>query len=151
MTYDGRGVVQTMKKKGTMAKQNTKRRISYEKLHGMTIRMVSNALWALLVAVVLFLGIIGSQRVYRFGYQVFTSEPRQVESKQLEITIGEGATVLSVGKQLEKNGIIDDAYVFFAQSVIFELDVQPGTYVIDLQNTSRELLEIFNKGPESGT
>lgn len=139
-----------MKKKGTIAKQNTKHRISQEKLHGMTISLVSNALWTLLVAVVLFLGIIGSKQVYRFGYQVFAKETRQVESKQLEITIGEDASVLSVGRQLEKSGIIDDAYVFYAQSIIFDLDIQPGTYIIDVQNTSRELLEIFNKGPESG-
>lgn len=140
-----------MKKKGTIAKQNTKHRISHEKLHGMTISLVSNALWALLVAVVLFVGIIGSKRLYLFGYQVFAKETRQVESKQLEITIGEDAGVLSVGQQLEKNGIIDDAYIFFVQSLIFDLDVKPGTYVIDTQNSSRELLEIFNKGPESGT
>lgn len=140
-----------MKKKGTIAKQNKKHRISHEKLHGMTISLVSNALWALLAAMVLFLGIIGYKYLYSFGYRVFAKETRQVEAQQLQITIGENAGVLEVGQQLEKQGIIDSAYVFYAQSVIFDLDVLPGTYLIDMQNTSRELLELFNKGPESDT
>jgi cell division protein YceG involved in septum cleavage len=140
-----------MKKKETIVKQNKKHRISQEKLHGMTISMVTNALWALLVAMVLFFGIIGAQQMYRFGYKVFAKETHQESERQLEITIGENAGTLSVGRQLEKSGIIDDAYVFYAQSMIFELKIQPGTYVIDEKSTSRELLEQFAKGPESGT
>ncbi len=139
-----------MSKKGTIAKQNTKHRISQEKLHGMTLRLVSNALWILLAALALFVGIIGAQQMYSFGYRVFQREERQVESRQLEIIIGEDADTLSVGRQLEKNGIIEDAYVFWVQSIIFSLEVKPGTYVIDVKNSSRELLEIFNRGPESG-
>jgi cell division protein YceG involved in septum cleavage len=140
-----------MNKKETTVKQNKKHGISQERLHGMTISMVSNALWALLVAVVLFLGIMGAQQLYQFGYKVFSKETAPASENQIEITIKEDAGTLAVGRQLEKNGIIDDAYVFYAQSLIFDLKVIPGTYVIDEHCTSRDLLEQLSKGPESST
>ncbi len=140
-----------MKKKATIVKQNTKHKISQEKLHGMSLSLISNALWVLLGTLALFVGIIGAQQMYSFGYKVFDREERDVDSAVVEITIDEGADVLTVGEELEENGIIDSAYVFFAQSVIFDLDVLPGTYEIDIKSSSREILETFNDGPESTT
>lgn len=138
-----------MADKSKKSKQRKKRGISQEKLHGITLRLVGSAMWLLLLALVLSVGIIGTQRMYRFGYQVFSDEDRDAEDKDIEITIGDGASTFSIAVQLENQGIIDSAAVFITQSVIFELDVNPGTYVINLKTSSRELLETFDKGPDA--
>ncbi len=137
-----------MAKKSKTSKKNKKKGISQEKLHGLTLKLVGIAMWLLLLALVLSLGIIGTQRMYSFGYQVFTDEDRNAEDKDIEITIGEDAGTFAIAVQLENQGLIDSAAVFIAQSVIFELDVNPGTYVINLKDSSRQLLETFNKGPD---
>ena len=138
-----------MAKKSKTSKKNKKKGISQEKLHGLTFRLVGIAMWLLLLALVLSVGIIGTQRMYSFGYQVFTDEDRDAEDKDIEIIIGEDAGKLSIALQLEKQGLIDSAAVFLAQSFIFDLDVNPGTYVINLRDSSRQLLETFDKGADS--
>lgn len=125
-----------------------KSHMSQEKLHALAFRIVSNALWALFLAIFLFVGILGAKKMYSFGYQVFAKETRHVASEELYVTIGEGSTTWEVASQLKENGLIDDAAVFVTQSFIFDLDVNPGTYTVNRNYTSRQLLEIFNNGPE---
>lgn len=134
-----------MKKKGTFGR---KRKISQGKLHGITIYLVSSAMWILLLAVVIFVGILGAKKAYSFGYQVFADKQRMVDGQDVSITIGNDTNALAVGKQLEKNGIIDDAYVFYVQSILFDVDIQSGTYTVNTQDSSRAILEKFDKGPE---
>lgn len=125
--------------------------MSQGKMHGLVLKMVGNSLWALLMAVFIFIGIIGGRSLYDFGYRVFANEgedeDKDKDIEQFVISISEGSTVLGVGLQLQNQGFIDDAYVFLAQSIIFELDVNPGTYTISKEDSSRELLETFNLGP----
>ena len=125
-----------------------KGKLSKDRLQGLTLRLLSDAMWMLIIAVLLFIGIVGAKGMYSFGYSVFTGNPKSAPSEELSVTIEDGASVRQVAKQLKDENLIDDVNVFVAQSAIFDLKVKPGTYTVNRNNTSRQLLEVFNNGPE---
>lgn len=126
-----------------------KNKMSQTKLHGLTYEMISQSVWLLVAAILVFVVIIGTGYAYEFGYAVFSNKDRDVQSSQVTINVLENSSVMTVGKQLEAAGIIDSANVFLVQSKLFKLEVKPGTYTFDMRDSSRKLLEMFNAGPQT--
>ena len=130
-----------------MAEGKKKRKLTTGRIHGMTYNFVSQALWVLFI-VVFSLGLVyGARQAYSFGYAVFSNHDRSVRDMKVTISILEGSSVITVGRQLEENGLIDDANVFWAQSIVFGYDVKPGVYTFSSRSSSRELLKLFDRGP----
>ena len=62
----------------------------------------------------------------------------------MEITLEPGASVSSVGKRLEKQGLINNQYSFIIQAMVYEYEIQPGTYTLNTSMTSREILDMLS-------
>ena len=47
-------------------------------------------------------------------------------------------------KELKELGVIDDAYVFYAQYIFFSYKLQPGTYTVYSNMDSRAILDVLS-------
>lgn len=112
-----------------------------------SMKLMEYALWVLVFVVVICAGIYGTKAIYNLGYEVFDRNQRNVESRDLSITIAEGQTTGEVAKALEEAEVIDSAFVFKIQGILFDLDVKPGTYIVNTKASSLELFEKLNEGP----
>ena len=53
------------------------------------------------------------------------------------------------GKKLEKDGLIHNRYSFIIQAMVYEYEIQPGTYTLNTSMTSRKILEELSTVEES--
>ena len=60
-----------------------------------------------------------------------------------------GTSVSSVGKELEKDGLINNRYSFIIQAMVYEYEIQPGVYTLNTSMTSREILDVLSTASES--
>ncbi|MBO5522348.1 MAG: endolytic transglycosylase MltG [Roseburia sp.] len=91
---------------------------------------------------------------YEFGYRVFTEAPMEEApgtEKNVEITadMSEG----DIGKLLEKNGLVRDATLFYAQLKLsaYTGKLRPGTYTLNTSMTAKEMMVIMATVPEGET
>ena len=86
------------------------------------------AIMVLFIAMVALLAVFG----YRFGQALFSdeavSEPGQGVEYTLQVEPRE--SVLTIGTDLREHGIIRSAAVFFIQSRLYSLKIDPGTYKV---------------------
>ena len=113
----------------------------------LSLKLMEYAMWILVIVIVICIGILGCRSAYDLGYRIFDREKRNVEARQLSVTITDGQSTGEVAEALEKAGIIDSALVFKLQGFLYNLKIVPGTYIIDTRTSSLELFEKFNEGP----
>ncbi|MBR0087875.1 MAG: endolytic transglycosylase MltG [Lachnospiraceae bacterium] len=81
---------------------------------------------------------------FRFGRMVFSDEPMtriRTDHVSYELTVQKGQSVLSIGKDLEEHGIIENRFVFFVQSRIYKCRIAPGTYTVSSRDSSKAILK----------
>lgn len=99
--------------------------------------------WILILLIVALFSFGG----YAICYTIFADEPMAADSSQGEnitVRINSSMSDLDVAKELKHNGLIDNAYIFFAQSKIFidsGASIQPGTYKLNTAMDAEEILE----------
>lgn len=96
---------------------------------------------------------------YASFYTIFADEPLAYdEASGMDITVQISSSMsdLAVAKELKHKGLIDNAYIFFAQSKIFidsGASILPGTYKLNTAMNAEEILEVLttSEGTDSGT
>ena len=102
------------------------------------------AIAILLVALVLLLLFFA----FRLGRAVFSTQgmtQKKGEHRTYELEIKEGESVYAVGRELEKNGIIESSAAFYLQSRIFQAKIPVGTYTVSSADSSRTILKNLNQ------
>ncbi|MBQ6541408.1 MAG: endolytic transglycosylase MltG [Lachnospiraceae bacterium] len=101
------------------------------------------AIMVLFIAMVALLAVFG----YRFGEALFSdeavSEPGQGVEYTLQVEPRE--SVLTIGTDLREHGIIRSAAVFFIQSRLYSLKIDPGTYKVSSDQSSKAILRMLNQ------
>ena len=118
-----------------MAKQKLSEETKADFLHYMKIVIA-----ILIIAFVLLACYFG----YRFGRVVFTDEPMTNSSANeilYSLTVTKGESVLSIGNDLEKHGVIESGLVFFVQSKVYGCKIDPGTYEVSSRKSSKAILK----------
>ncbi len=94
---------------------------------------------------------------YRFGRMVFSdaSLTNSIDSNRTYlITVEAGESALSIGMELEKNGIIESGLAFFVQTKVYACKIAPGTYEVSSKMSSKSIAKYFNteysKAKQSG-
>ena len=85
---------------------------------------------------------------YNFGHAVFSDEPLTVNKGThitYELTVFHGESVLKIGRELKKAGVIDDALVFWAQSKVYQCRIEPGSYTVSSKNSSKDIAKYLNQ------
>lgn len=100
-----------------------------------------------LAGALLLLGSLGFGWVY-MDYRAFVDSPLDVASAEREVVIEPGATLSSVARKLEREGLIRSARYFrwMARFSLREAVVQAGTYRVKPGTTPPELLEQMVEG-----
>lgn len=104
----------------------------------------------ILVALVVVLSIGG----YHFFYDVFADVPvasSEATSEDITVRVDSGMSDLAVAKMLKKSGLVENAYVFFAQVKIFAdsgSSIQPGTYQLNTYMNGQEIIEVLTQTEE---
>jgi cell division protein YceG involved in septum cleavage len=84
-----------------------------------------------------------SAQAYELGLQVFSDETMSEEPGQdYLVTVESGASALDVGKELFKQGLIKNEYVFYIQTLFYQKNnaLVPGEYTVNTSMTAEEIL-----------
>lgn len=99
----------------------------------------------IIYAIAILLLYEGATKGYEFGHEIFyASSMEGAPGRDMEITLEPGASVSSVGKRLEKQVLINNQYSFIIQAMVYEYEIQPGTYTLNTSMTSREILDMLS-------
>ncbi|MDD2970637.1 MAG: endolytic transglycosylase MltG [Lachnospiraceae bacterium] len=107
----------------------------------------------ILAAVVIFV-IRLSTVAYDFGYRVFTEEPvSNPPGLDISVAITDDMSTMDIGKMLEKQGLIQDAKLFYIQEKVSEYkdQIKPGTYTLSTSMTAEEMMAVLASADEEST
>lgn len=101
------------------------------------------AIMVLFIAMIVLLSVLG----YRFGQDLFSDESVSPSGKGVEYTlkVEPRESVFTIGTELREHGIIKSAAVFFIQSRLYGLKIDPGTYVVSSEQSSKAILRYLNQ------
>lgn len=118
-----------------------------------TMTIISIAVRFIIVALVLFLVLKGGMFAYDFGYSILMDEAAAsaAEGRMVEVTLLEGSNARDIGEQLESLGVIEDANIFYIQSLLAgsSKDLKGGKYTLNTAMRPSEIMEILSEGPKS--
>ena len=66
--------------------------------------------------------------------------------QNIEVQIPDETSVQEVAGQLKSQGLIRDRVSFVMQAKFFKVSIKPGKYELNTSQTSREILDILQKG-----
>ena len=132
------------KRRNVQKPGDNKKALSSVRLTGMTFAIIETAVKVLFYAMLIYLIASGMRFAYKFGYAVFEKDTGSATGSSFKISVTENTKPLELGRELEKIGVIEDPYVFYAQYVFFSYKFQPGTYVIYSDMDSRGILDILS-------
>lgn len=95
----------------------------------------------IIVALALILLYLGINYGFRFGRSLFYADPpEEAPGRDLEITITDYDTNESVAQKLYEAGAISDERSFVIQSILYDMQLFPGTYVVNTSETIRNMI-----------
>lgn len=105
----------------------------------------------IIYAIAILLIYEGAVKGYEFGHEIFyASSVEEAPGRDMEINVEAGTSVSSVGKELEKDGLINNRYSFIIQAMVYKYEIQPGVYTLNTSMTSREILDVLSTTSQSG-
>lgn len=108
------------------------------------VNIIKKAIYLIAMVVIVILLVQGAAKAYDFGHAVFMDESMtsKEDARDVTITIAEGDSVLDIGNMLERRGLIQDAYVFWAQSYCYEAGrkLVPGSYDLTTDMNAKEIM-----------
>ena len=108
------------------------------------VNIIKKAIYLIAMVVIVILLVRGAAKAYDFGHAVFMDESMtsKEDARDVTITIAEGDSVLDIGNMLERRGLIQDAYVFLAQSYCYEAGrkLVPGSYDLATDMNAKEIM-----------
>lgn len=89
----------------------------------------------------------------QFGYLVFAdqSKDRPEVAKEIVLTVEEGESLLNISKELAKQKVVDDPYVFALSLRCMEgyEKIQAGEYIVNSSQKPSEILRVLTGKEET--
>lgn len=122
------------------------------------LSVVSVSVKCIIIFLVVFFVFQGGRRAYQFGKAVFLDKAMTTEenSREVTVTISEGDSKMDVGNMLERIGLIENAKVFYVQTLLSEegQNLKPGKYKLNTSMTSEDIMSAIalqnNEKEEAG-
>ena len=101
------------------------------------------AIMVLFIAMIALLAVFG----YRFGRALFSDQSVSESGKGVEyvLRVEPRESVYTIGSDLKEHGIIESAAVFFIQSRLYGLKIDPGSYTVSSEQSSKAILRMLNQ------
>lgn len=116
------------------------------KLNKVIFKFVSIS-FSILVTLLVIVGLIEIGRYcYDFGYRVFTETAiEETPGTDIEVQVTADMSEYQIGKTLEKEGLIRDAKLFYAQLKLsaYSGKLLPGTYTLNTSMTGKDMLVVM--------
>lgn len=111
-----------------------------------TKNLVKLVIYAVLVIILIVLTVTA----YKYGQKVFSeSGIDEAPGTDIVITIPEDTSAEEVSNLLESYGLIEDAFIFRLQAVIYELDkIVPGDYKFNTSQNAEQIIDMMKNGPD---
>lgn len=114
------------------------------------IRFVVKPLFYIFIALLLVYLFVQTRQ---YGYLVFSDQAKDSPetAKEMVLTVTEDESLLQIGKDLAKNEIVDNAYIFAAALRCSEgyKDIKAGEYVVSSAQKPSEILTVLtHKGEQ---
>lgn len=101
-------------------------------------------------------------KAYGIGHQLFSGEGVASEGMgtEIEVTIPEGAGAMDVAEILKDSGLIENKYIFWVQTKLFDEDTlsdddssdteycAQGNYLLNTEYSAEDIIEILQEGPQ---
>lgn len=111
---------------------------------GISIKMV---VYILIVVVVYKLAIFG----YTTGEKMFSDEGYKEEpGKNISVTVTKSMSSMEIATLLEDKGIIEDKYIFYIQSLLYEADFKEGKYKLNTSSAPEDIVNTLSSEPVEG-
>lgn len=92
----------------------------------------------------LFILYMAATGAWKTGYGIFDFSPMaKSPGEDIIVTVTENMSSRRVGKLLEEKGLIKDANIYWVQSIVYEYDPLPGTYLLNTSEKLDEMMEIM--------
>lgn len=116
------------------------------KLNKVIFKFVSIS-FSILVTLLVIVGLIEIGRYcYDFGYRVFTETAiEEAPGTDIVVQVTSDMSEYEIGKTLEKEGLIRDAKLFYAQLKLsaYSGELLPGTYTLNTSMTGKDMLVVM--------
>ena len=116
------------------------------KLNKVIFKFVSIS-FSILVTLLVIVGLIDIGRYcYDFGYRVFTETAiEEAPGTDIVVQVTSDMSEYEIGKTLEKEGLIRDAKLFYAQLKLsaYSGELLPGTYTLNTSMTGKDMLVVM--------
>ena len=113
---------------------------------------VAAILFRVVLTVVIVLGLVYmGQTAYRFTHAVFSDAGIEEEpGRTVKIQIKEEVSTKKLAEVLEKNGLVEDAFVLRIQMKMESFDgpVQPGDYELNTSMSPTKMLKVLSETNE---
>lgn len=110
------------------------------------LKIVLRLTVCIILIIILF---YAARAAFTWGELIFSDEG-VAESPGTDITIEvpEGTSIRQLGSILVRYGIVDNANIFYVQSLIYEVsEVEPGTYTLNNSDSAEDILDVIRNGP----
>lgn len=111
-----------------------------------TIMGAKSVIKILLTVLVIIIFIFLARTSYIFGYSIFNETAVNSESpKDVLVEIPEGSSTWNIAEILEKNGLIDNKYIFMVQERFssYHGQLKGGNYILSTGQTPSGMLKII--------
>lgn len=120
---------------------------------GAVVRTVINvSINILILAVVAMLIYNYAGKAYVFGMEIFddTAIATEENGRAVVVTIPQGASDKKVAKILEREGLVEDANVFYVKLLLSEYrgETIPGTYTLSTSDTPTAIMQKLSRENE---
>lgn len=108
----------------------------------MSIKAVA---YILIVIVVYELALYG----YGMGQKIFSESGYEAEpGRDITVTITSSMSKLEIAELLEERGVVEDKWIFYIQSLLYEAKYKDGEYTLNNSWAPEELIQTMSKTDE---
>lgn len=118
----------------------------------MNLKKTSSAILFSSIKLVIYAVVIISvyllmSKAFTYGAMVFSEEgmTQKGAGVEVQITIPKGASNKEIGDILEKNGLVENAYIFWLQVILYEGELKSGKFVLNTEYNAEEIINALEK------
>lgn len=112
------------------------------------------AIKVIIVVCLVMVLVKGASTAYYYGYSIFNDDGMEAEpGMDITVTIDRNASQKDIGKLLEESGLVENANVFWIQTMMVEKgsEMKPGRYELNTSMTAYEMINIMAANEEKVT
>ena len=114
---------------------------------GMVNITVKTVIYLAVAALIYQLSVTG----FTLGQKVFSeSGYKEAPGKNISVTISKSMSKLDVARLLEDKGIVENKWIFYLQSFLYESDYKSGKYKLNTSSSPEELIVTLSAGENKG-